>query len=146
MSDFKRIRVSVRSICVNNGKMLFQTDSNDSALYYATVGGELEPGEFLEDRLRLEYMEETGMEIEIIRYLFVIENFLVYNGQKIHSLEHYFLVNIKSTEFSSLEENLSFHWLPIEKLSEFEIKPRVLKKLLIEGNIEGARHLVQMIE
>lgn len=143
MSSYKKIRISVRSICIHDGKMLFQMDSNDKIPFYATVGGELEPGEILEDRLKLEYIEETGMEIEIVKYLFVIENFLVYNGQPIHSMEHYFLVNINSHEFSSLEENLSFHWLPMEGISEYDIKPQVLKNLLIKGDIKNTKHLVE---
>ncbi len=143
MKSYKRIRVSVRSICIHNGKMLFQMDSNDKFPFYATVGGELEPGEILEDRLKLEYMEEIGTEIDIVKYLFVIENFFVYKGQPIHSMEHYFLVKVSSHEFSSLEENLSFHWIPVAEISEYDIIPQVLKNLLVNGDIEKTKHLVQ---
>jgi ADP-ribose pyrophosphatase YjhB (NUDIX family) len=143
MSNYERIRISVRSICISDSKVLFQTDLNDTVPVYATVGGELEPCEKMEDRLKLEYMEETGMNIEVIKYLFVIENFMTYNGKPIHSLEHFFLVNITSTEFTSKEKHLSFHWIPIDEIANYEIKPKVLKKVLLKGDFEKVRHLVQ---
>ncbi|MBS1492066.1 MAG: NUDIX domain-containing protein [Bacteroidetes bacterium] len=142
MSEYQKIRVSVRSICIVDNKILLQTDLNDSVPTYATVGGELESGETMEERLKLEYKEETGMDIEIKKYLFVIENFFLYNDKPLHSLEHFFLVNIASTEFSSKEKHLSFHWIPVEEIEKYEIKPKVLKELILKGELDEHKHLI----
>lgn len=142
MNKYSKIRVSVRAICIVEDKMLFQTDLNDKVPVYATLGGELEPGEKMEERLKLEFMEEAGAEIEIVKYLFVIENFLVYNGKQIHSLEHYFLIKLPSAELASQENHLSFHWLSVKEIGRLNIKPKILKDIFLKGELENVRHLV----
>mgnify|MGYP002863536539 CR=1 FL=1 len=142
MNKYSKIRVSVRGICIIEDKMLFQTDLNDKVPVYATLGGELEPGEKMEERLKLEFMEEAGTEIEILKYLFVIENFLIYNDQPIHSLEHYFLIKLPSEELTSRESHLSFHWLPVKEIRSLNIKPQILKDIILKGELEDARHFI----
>lgn len=141
MNEYSKIRVSVRAICIVEDKMLFQTDLNDNVPVYATLGGELEPGEKMEARLKLEFMEEAGAEIEIVKYLFVIENFLIYNGKPVHSLEHYFLIKLPSAELASQEIHLSFHWLPVKEIGSLNIKPQILKDIISKGDLENVRHL-----
>ncbi len=142
MSEYTRIRVNVRSICIQNDKMLFQRDNSEIKPVYATIGGEVEPGDKLEDRLKLEYMEETGEEIEVIKYLFVIENFYSFRGKPTHSLEHYFLVKIASNKIIPHEPNLSFHWIPIEEIKDYDLKPIALKEIIMKGDFERTGHLI----
>ena len=142
MNKYSKIRVSVRAICIVEDKMLFQTDLNDKVPVYATLGGELEAGEKMEERLKLEFMEEAGTEIEIVKYLFVIENFLIYNEKPVHSLEHYFLIKLPSEEFISRESHLSFHWLPVKEIPKFNIKPKALKDVILKGELEDVRHFI----
>jgi ADP-ribose pyrophosphatase YjhB (NUDIX family) len=140
-----KIRVSVRSICIHGGRMLFQADGqsclNNKFPIFGTVGGELEPGDKMEERLRLEYKEEAGIDIKIIKYLFVIENFFVDNGQRLHSLEHYFLVKTSRDGFASRESHLSFHWLPVNEIEKYDVRPQVLKEVIMKGDLENVKHL-----
>ena len=131
----------MRAVCIADEKMLFQTDLKDSIPVYATLGGELEPGEKMEERLKIEFMEEAGIKIEIVKYLFVVENFLIYNGKPVHSLEHYFLIKIPSVQLTSRESHLSFHWLPLKEIESLNIKPQILKDIILKGELLNARHL-----
>lgn len=141
MNKYSKIRVSVRAVCIADEKMLFQTDLKDSIPVYTTLGGELEPGEKMEERLKIEFMEEAGTEIVIIKYLFVIENFLMYYDKPVHSLEHYFLIKIPSVQLTSRESHLSFHWLPLKEIESLNIKPQILKDIILKGELLNARHL-----
>ena len=45
------IRVGVRSICVHEGALLVQRPADDPAASYAFIGGGLETGELMEERI-----------------------------------------------------------------------------------------------
>jgi ADP-ribose pyrophosphatase YjhB (NUDIX family) len=138
----KRVRLSVRSICIWNHKLLVQRPSDDLRSPYAFVGGSLEFGELLEDRVRREYMEELGRKVTSLEYLFLVENrFRVPTGI-IHSLEHYFLVTLDSYKIESREPHLQQFWLPIKELRTHDVRPRVVRDAICLDTWRDLKHLV----
>jgi ADP-ribose pyrophosphatase YjhB (NUDIX family) len=136
------IRVSVRSICIHDGALLVQRHADDPSSYYAFIGGGLETGERMEDRIRSEYREETGREVVHARYLFVVENRVRTPAGILHSLEHYFLVELDSHDVRSRESHLVQCWLPLDGLPACDVRPRVVRDAIIDGSWETRRHLV----
>ena len=137
-----RLRVSVRSICIHGGALLVQRHADDPASYHAFIGGGLETGERMEDRIRLEYREETGREVVRARYLFVVENRVRTGAGILHSLEHYFAVELDSYDVRSREAHLVQCWLPLDDLSAYDVRPRVVRDAILDGSWATRRHLV----
>jgi ADP-ribose pyrophosphatase YjhB (NUDIX family) len=136
------VRPRVAGIVVADGKLLVQRPSGDPTACYAFVGGEYEVGDTLEARLRAELEEETNARVLTARYLFVVENRFRYAGRLIHGLEHYFLTEIDTTDVRSREPHLEFHWLPLHDLSELDLRPHVVRDVMVSGRYLETRHLV----
>jgi len=136
------LRVSVRSICIHDGALLVQRHADDPASYYAFIGGGLETGELMEDRIRQEYREETGREVVRARYLFVVENRVRMPAGILHSLEHYFAVELDSHDVRSREDHLVQSWLPLSRLPEYDVRPHVVRDAIIDGSWETQEHLI----
>lgn len=136
------IRVSVRSICLHDGAVLVQRHADDVSSYYAFIGGGLETGERMEDRIRAEYSEETGRKVARAQYLFVVENRVRTAEGILHSLEHYFRVELDSYEVRSREPHLEQCWLPMSELSAHDVRPRAVRDAIVDGTWETRKHLV----
>ena len=106
IAEGKSIRINVRSICIQDNQVLVQKPSDDANACYAFIGGELEFGELTIERLKREYEEEIGVEPNILRYLFVVENHFRINGKLVHGIEHYFQTKIEHIEVKSKEPHL----------------------------------------
>lgn len=136
------VRPRVAGIVVANDKLLVQRPKDDPSACYAFVGGEYEVGDTLESRLRAEFEEETTASVLTARYLFVVENRFRYAGRLVHGLEHYFLAEIDTVDVQSRETHLEFHWLPLQRLHEFDVRPHVVRDSILSGSYLQARHLV----
>jgi ADP-ribose pyrophosphatase YjhB (NUDIX family) len=136
------IRVSVRSICLHDGAVLVQSHADDPASYHAFIGGGVETGERMEDRIRKEYAEETDRRVVRAEYLFVVENRVRTAAGVLHSLEHYFLVELDSYEVRSREPHLVQSWLPLAELSARDLRPHVVRDAIVDGSWRTRRHLI----
>jgi ADP-ribose pyrophosphatase YjhB (NUDIX family) len=136
------LRVSVRSICMHDGALLVQTHADDPSACHAFIGGGLEAGELMEDRIRREYGEETDRQVVRAQYLFVVENRVRTAAGILHSLEHYFLVELDSYEIRSRESHLVQSWLPLSQLSAYDVRPRVVRDAIIDGSWKTHKHLI----
>jgi ADP-ribose pyrophosphatase YjhB (NUDIX family) len=142
MAEKGDIRISVRSICMHDGALLVQRPADDPASCYAFIGGGLETGELLEDRIRQEYREEMGRQVVRARYLFVVENRFRTAAGLCHSLEHYFAVELDSHEVRSREDHLVQSWLPLSQLAAHDVRPHVVRDAIVDGTWETRKHLI----
>ena len=133
-----RFRLRAAGIIIENGCVLFAT--NDSEKYYYSIGGGVELHETLEDAVKREVFEETGIHYEIDRLAFIHENFFSRNdgmlkGLKCHEITFYFLMKSRGTqELNSHSFTQGFEekmcWLPIDKLSEYDAYPKFFAEKL----------------
>ncbi len=138
----KTVRVTVRSLCMAGGRILLQRPSDDPLANFAFIGGKLEYGEALADRLRIEYREELGINIVEPQYLFAVENRFRHEGAIYHGLEHYFLVVPPTmAPLKSREPHLEFHWIPLRRLAELDIRPHAVRDVVAEGRWRQVRLL-----
>jgi ADP-ribose pyrophosphatase YjhB (NUDIX family) len=140
------IRVSVRSICMHDGALLVQRHADDPSSFHAFIGGGLETGELMEERIRAEYREETGRQVVRARYLFVVENRVRTAAGVLHSLEHYFAVDLDSPDVRSRESHLVQSWLPLADLAAYDVRPHVVRDAIIDGSWQTRKHLVVPFE
>jgi 8-oxo-dGTP diphosphatase len=90
-----KVRTRVCGICVDKqGRLLvvnmkgISSDLEQNQSFFAPVGGGIELGEMATDALKREFLEETGLEIEIDYFMCVYE----YVSLPIHAVELFFAV------------------------------------------------------
>jgi ADP-ribose pyrophosphatase YjhB (NUDIX family) len=142
LSSTQLIRTSVRAIIVHDGNVLVQQPSDDPESCYAFIGGRVEFGELLEERLRKELSEELGAKVRSARYLFFVENRFSHGGRLVHLHEHFFEVELESDEIRSVEPGLIQTWLPLARLGNFDVRPHVVRDAIIRGEQSSVRHLI----
>jgi len=79
-----------------NDEMLVVRRAKEPALgTYDLPGGFCDMGETVEEGMRREIKEETGLEVQDIQYLFSSPNVYQYSGMGIHTLDMDYLVRVK---------------------------------------------------
>lgn len=86
----EKLRVRVCGLCIENNKLLLvhHKGLTKSGSLWAPPGGGMEYGEDAKTALKREFLEETGLTIEVEDFLFVHE----YLDQPLHGIELFFKV------------------------------------------------------
>jgi ADP-ribose pyrophosphatase YjhB (NUDIX family) len=138
----KQVRVSVRSICIRDGKLLVQRPADEPTSCYAFTGGRLEVGDTFESRIRAEYDEELGGRLARVSYLFVVENRFTVPEGLVHTVEHFLEVELEPGESGTREPHLVHSWLPLDSLAAVDLRPRVVRDALVDGSWRRIKHLI----
>jgi ADP-ribose pyrophosphatase YjhB (NUDIX family) len=123
----------VGAIIIHDGKILM-VKNHDTPFPY-TVGGRVKFGESSRETLLREVFEETGVEFEIDRLVFINENFFTTrtDGEICHEIALFYLMKpnpLAGTVGGMFVEEygeVSFHWLPIDGLDDIRIYPEFFK-------------------
>lgn len=142
VSKRKMVRTSVRAIIIRDNRLLVQIPSDDVHGIYAFIGGEYEHGDSFDSRIRAELEEETNAKVVSWRYLFVVENKFLWNNSLIHGLEHYLFVEIDRQDVKSSEPELLQKWIPLNELPNYDVRPRVVKDIILAGKLFETKHAV----
>ena len=124
-------RPSVYGIIINNNKIVVLRNKSNNKLWFP--GGGLEIDERLEEGLKREIHEETGLDIEIKGLLLTKENFFyyestndVYPTSAFHAFLFFYLcypkdniLNFNPTDLT--EESVDPRWMNISEIKEEEI-------------------------
>ena len=141
----------VAGICIQNGKVLLQKPSNDTA--YAFPGGHVAFGETNAQTLVREFQEECGVDISVGDLKWVGEVFFPWGSKPCHQICLYYLVDIASKNipldgmFIGKEKmegrkfDLEFHWVPVDELKEIEVYPTNVVELMDKLN-SGVQHFI----
>lgn len=125
----------VCGIITHNNKILALKD--EGGPYYYLPGGRVKLHESIEEALKREMQEELKIEAEIVRPLWLHQNFFKIEKEKYHEICLYFLLDISKTGLLEKgetfmlhdgEKQLNFKWIAFEKLKEEHIYPTFIKK------------------
>lgn len=141
----------VVGICIQGGSVLLQKPVNSDD--YAFPGGHVAFGETIEQTLIREFKEEMGAGIRVGDLKWVGELFFPWGDKPCHQICLYYEVEIldgrtpKSGCFTGLEmhENrefdIGFHWIPIEKLENYQVYPTQAVEML-QTDTKEVKHFV----
>ena len=140
------IPFSVRAavLIIQDNKLLVAKSANHACYY--TVGGTVEVGESTEQAVVREVFEETGYTLDAGRLAFVHERFPTFDGRPNHELAFFYILHSEitldipdgtSTDQAPVE---TLHWLPLDRLSDYELVPSFLKTA--DFNQKHIQHIV----
>mgnify|MGYP005752925039 FL=1 len=144
-----KLRVRVCGICIVEGELLLvkhgQTVGNKA--FWAPPGGGLTYGETMQECLKRELLEETGLHVKVNRFLFVNE----FLEPPLHALEFFFEVSITAGELATgsdpevtQEQQLieQVQWLSIKDILAIPLsdKHRILQHLISLDDLLGMDH------
>jgi len=145
----EKLRLRVCGICIQDNKLLLVRHAHtiDNSCFWAPPGGGLDYGETMEQCLRREFQEETGLEVEVQRFLFINE----FMQEPLHAVEMYFEVRIiggnlqKGTDpeadaHEQMIEQVSFVGLDEINQIPQQDKHRVLHHLFSLDDLLGMSH------
>lgn len=118
---------------------------NEQGRYY-TIGGAIQVGETTEEAVKREVKEEIGLDIEIGRLAFVVENSFCQDGVNFHNIEFHYVVKPLSEPNSEMVEDgdkRPCEWLDLERLSDINLVPAFLKTDLTSLS-SPVKHIVNM--
>lgn len=121
-----RLRVRVCGILIENNSLLLVRHHylGRGGILWVPPGGGMEFGTTAEDNLRREFLEETGLEVQIVRYLFLHE----FLKPPLHAIELFFevkrtggkLIKGKDPEMKNEQQLIDrVEFINIEKLKDF---------------------------
>jgi ADP-ribose pyrophosphatase YjhB (NUDIX family) len=82
-------------------------------------GGFVDMGETVEEGMRREIKEETGLDVHDIRYLFSSPNVYMYSGMGVHTLDMDFLVPVSGDipAITAADDAAEAFWLPLSEVN-----------------------------
>ena len=80
-------------------------------------GGFVDMDETAEEGMRREIMEETGLEVGALHYLFSLPNLYEYSGMTIHTIDMFYRTEVPQDAQPQADDDAAeLMWLPIEKV------------------------------
>ncbi len=133
------IRCAAKALIVRDGWLLLnRCRRSDGAVYYDLPGGGQNPFESMEDAVRREVREETGMGVRILRFAALAEE--IYTNESLrqkypdyaHRMMHIFLAEPDGEKCSQpsekdwgMEESV---WVPVEDVAKLpEVRPAAIQ-------------------
>lgn len=152
-SDGHVFNFRVAGILFHDGRVMVHRSLRDD--YYAFPGGRVEPGEDTAATVVREFQEEIGLDVEVVRLLWVNENFFTHDRKSFHELGFYYLLKAREEAavptgdvFHSIElgedgrPTMEFRWVEVEKATDMELFPAFAKTRL--GNLPTVvEHVVE---
>jgi len=140
----KQHRPSARAIIFDNSRQRILVEMNSDARekYVNFPGGGIKLGETIEECLHREMIEELDAKITHFEYLFLVENFITFQGEVIHGIEHYCKVEFEREDIVSQMAGFEFPWIAISDLIETDLRPAIVRDRIVDGTYHDTRHLI----
>jgi 8-oxo-dGTP pyrophosphatase MutT (NUDIX family) len=128
----------VAGILFHEDKVLIHRLVRDD--FYAFPGGRVEMFESTDKTIVREMKEELGIDVEIIRLLWVCEHFFNHNQSEYHEICFYYLIDCNYESFYDKEDifyitegenQFQFKWVPISSIGDEPLYPVFIKKSLM---------------
>ena len=140
------MNVRVATVILRDSEILLMKHRRRGLFHWALPGGAVQEGETLSDCARRELLEETGLEMQLGKLLYVAD--VISPDRRKHTVNLIFLAEIRGGEFGvtprkTLGEYLDEpHWFPLDNMPVFY--PPVARRICdgaAQGFPDGAIYL-----
>ena len=128
----------VAGVCIHDGHVLLHRDDKDD--FWVMPGGRPRLFESSLDAHLREMKEEITTHVEVLRLLWVVENFFEYFGKRLHEIAFYYQMSLPKdspyrdveVDFAGHEGNVTllFHWFCIDEIERVRLLPTFLRTAL----------------
>ena len=125
-------------VCIQDGHVLLHRDDKDD--FWVMPGGRPRLFESSLDALVREMKEEITTHVEVLRLLWVVENFFEYVGERMHEVSFYYQMSLPEEspyrnagmDFTGQEGDVTllFHWFRIDEIERVRLLPTFLRNAL----------------
>lgn len=131
-------RPGAYGVIINDGKVLLVSATSNNKYYFP--GGGIELGEKIETALKREVLEETGLKVEVEKFIHFKEGFVYYDhwDKATHNFSFYYSCRPKSIDSLSQGEvndegTIHPQWLDVSTLDRNKCGKSVIETLEILG-------------
>lgn len=115
--------LTVRGICEFNDKILLlkiRSKSAHDAGRWEIPGGKVKKCEFFDEALKREYLEETGLDIDIVSLYNVVRNDYTAckTSEEVKSIQIIMKVTCKSDEVNISREHDDYGWFTLDEVNQ----------------------------
>ncbi len=153
-SGKNRFNYRIVGVAIHENRVLLHQAEGET--FWTFPGGRGEFGEPAATTLQREMREEIGVEVDVVRLLWLVENFFAYEEKDYHEIALYFLMRLpfgcdylNQPVFQGSEGaiELTFQWFPqqAEFLSSLPLLPDFLPRAL-QQLPESVQHIVHYQE
>jgi nucleoside triphosphatase len=131
---------TVGALILNPNDELFMMRSHKWKDMYVLPGGHIELGERMEDALRREILEETGLEIFDIEFLAFTE--FIYDKafwKRRHFIFFDYVCRTTSTRVTLNHEAQEYVWVPLDEAQSYPVEPYTRRVIEVYLERETAR-------
>jgi ADP-ribose pyrophosphatase YjhB (NUDIX family) len=142
MTDFAmasdHLNYRVVGVCIHDGHVLLHREEKDD--FWVMPGGRPRLCETSRDALVREMKEEIAAHVEVLRLLWVVENFFQYAGEQWHEIAFYYLMSLPEVspyrdvraDFTGQEGDVTllFDWFRIDEIERVRLHPTFLRTAL----------------
>ncbi len=128
----------VAGVCIQDGHVLLHRDDKDD--FWVMPGGRPRLFESSLDALVREMKEEITTHVEVLRLLWVVENFFEYVGERMHEISFYYQMSLPEEspyrdvgmDFTGQEGDVTllFRWFRIDEIERVRLLPTFLRTAL----------------
>jgi ADP-ribose pyrophosphatase YjhB (NUDIX family) len=137
----RRFNYRVAGVAIHDGAVLLHRAEYDS--FWTLPGGRAEHGESAEQTLAREMREELETDVDVLRLLWLVENFFAHDGRHYHEIALYFLMRFpenggarRSAAFDRIAGGtlFTFQWHPVQPdlLTRLPLYPAFLPQALTD--------------
>ena len=147
--DEYRYNLRAAAIILDGDRVLLHKIEGDA--FWCVPGGRVDAGEQAATTVVREMQEELSELVTCEKFLWTVENFFEYRGQKHHELGLYFLVRLSPDSRllttagpyigNEGDLKLTFAWFERAELTTLDIRPSFLAQVLAESDLH-MQHVV----
>lgn len=131
-----RFNCRVNGICIKENMIFLSKLKTDN--YWTFVGGKVEFGEATDNAILREFKEEVGVDLQIDKFLALIENFFELRGDLWHQYIFFYQLRDDNNVLEFFEgerevednKNAIYKWFDLAEITNVPIKPDCSRELL----------------